>query len=146
MGVTRTEGEIVIDAPVEVVFGAITDYGAIPEWQSTVVSTEVLERDAEGRGTKVAFVIDIKVKKLRYTNAYTYDAPTAIDVEMIEGDIKSSAAKYRFTDAGDGRTNVWHEVAVDPGMFVPGPIKKMLTGEMLKGTLKDLKARAESLA
>jgi ribosome-associated toxin RatA of RatAB toxin-antitoxin module len=146
MGVTRAEDEIVVDARPEIVFGAITDYDSIPDWQSAVAATSVLERDADGRGSKVEFVIDLKIKKLRYINAYSYDPPHSIEVHMVEGDLKASDSKYRFEDLGDGRTRVWHETAVDPGMFVPGPIKKMLTEQTLRENLKELKARAEALA
>jgi uncharacterized protein YndB with AHSA1/START domain len=145
MGVTTARDEVVVDAPPQVVFAALTDYEGMPEWHGAVSATIVRERDADGRGTEVEYHLDLKIRTLRYVNAYSYDAPRAIDVTMVEGDIKSVAAQYRLEDLGDGRTRLWHEVSVDPGMFVPGPVKNLLTGRMLKDNLNAMKARAEEL-
>jgi ribosome-associated toxin RatA of RatAB toxin-antitoxin module len=145
MGVTRAQDEVIAAAPLAVVFATLLDYEQMPDWHGAVSATRVLERDAHGRGTRVEFHIDVKVKKLRYVNAYTYDEPHAIDVALVEGDVKSIAASYRFTDLGDGRTRIWHEVAVDPGVFVPAPVKRFLTGHMLKDNLNHLRSRAEDL-
>lgn len=145
MGVTTASDEVVIDAPQATVFAALTDYDGMPDWHGAVSAITVLERDAKGRATQVEFHIDLKIRKLRYVNAYAYDAPHAIDVTMVEGDIKSIAAQYRLHDLGDGRTRLWHEVAVDPGVFVPGPVKSLLTGRMLRDNLNAMKSRAEEL-
>jgi ribosome-associated toxin RatA of RatAB toxin-antitoxin module len=145
MGVTRAQDEVVADAPPGAVWTAVLDYEQMPQWHGLVSATQVLERDAQGRGTRVEFHIDVKVKKLRYVNAYSYDAPDAIDVTLVEGDLKSVEAKYRFTALGDDRTRIRHEVAVDPGMFVPAPVKRFLTDHMLKDNLNHLRSRAEEL-
>jgi ribosome-associated toxin RatA of RatAB toxin-antitoxin module len=145
MGVTRADEEIVIDAPPPAVFATITDFERIPEWQKAVVATRVLERDSDGLGTRIEFHIDVKVRRLRYVNDYSYDEPHGFDVRLVEGDLKDIDATYRFDDLGDGRTHVRHALAVDPGIFVPGPIKTMLTGRMLRDVLTELKTRVEEL-
>ncbi len=146
MGVTTASDEVIVDASPQAVFAALIDYEGMPAWHGAVSATTVRERDDEGRGTEVEYELDLKIRTLRYVNAYSYDAPHAIDVTMVEGDIKSVAAQYRLRDLGDGRTRLWHEVSVDPGMFVPGPIKNLLTGRMLRENLNAMKTRAEELA
>jgi len=78
MSVMRGEAKMVIAAPIERVYDTLIDYDAIPNWQSAVESTRVIEHDPDGRGLVVEFRVDIKVKKLRYVNRYTYEASTRI--------------------------------------------------------------------
>src|SRR4029078_7092509 len=47
-------------------YDALADFERLPEWQGAVRSAEVLERDAQGRGTVVAYEVDAKVKRVRY--------------------------------------------------------------------------------
>ena len=146
MGVTRAEDSVEIEAPIDHVYAVLTDHERIPEWQGPVDRVNIRKRDADGRGTEVEFFIDIKVKKLRYVNEFTHNAPTRLSFSAIDGDLKKSEGEYEFTDLGDGRTLCVHRLDVDPGRFIPGPIKKMLTDQMLRDVLRDLKLRAEELA
>ena len=61
----------------------------------------------------------------------------------IEGDIKRIDGEYRFEDQGDATTRMTFTLDVDPGMFVPGPVKKMLTEGMARNSVRDLKKRVE---
>ncbi len=59
-------------------FAAITDFASYPEWQSAVVAVEVRSLDEEGRGREVAFMIDLKLRRIRYVLLYDYTEPTDI--------------------------------------------------------------------
>ncbi|HEX6388035.1 MAG TPA: SRPBCC family protein [Solirubrobacteraceae bacterium] len=140
------ERSIDVDASPDALFAVLLDYEAMPDWQSAVIATDVRERDEQGRGTVVAFRIDVKVAKLRYVNRYTYDVPRAMGVEMIEGDMKSCETTYTFDELGNGRTRVTQRTTLDAGRFVPGPIKRLVAGQVLGEWLTQLKARAEAQA
>lgn len=128
----------------EVVYGALLDYEGMPDWYSMVEATRVLERDSEGRGLEVEFIVDLRVRRVRYVNRYTY-APSRIGVSLAEGDMKAIDAEYTFKALGDGRSRVTQELAIDPGRFVPGPIKNIVASQMTTMSMRDLKKRAEYL-
>jgi ribosome-associated toxin RatA of RatAB toxin-antitoxin module len=143
MGAKQAEQTVEIAATPQECFDAITDYETFPDWQAAVKDVEVLERDADGRGELVAYTIDAKVKQVRYRLRYRYDEPHGITWDYIEGDVKSVDGEYVFEDAGDGRTRATYRLAIDPGVFVPGPIRKVLVDQVMKGSVQDLKARVE---
>jgi ribosome-associated toxin RatA of RatAB toxin-antitoxin module len=125
-------------------FDAITDFERYPEWVAGMKSCRILERDEQGRGLVVEAVLDLKLRTIRYVNRYSYEEPTHLWWSSIDGDIKRIDGEYRFEDQGDGTTRMTFTLDVDPGMFVPGPIKKMMSEGMAKNSVRDLKARVES--
>ena len=142
MGAKRAEQEVEIEAPPEEVFAAITDYETFPDWQSAVKECEVLERDAEGRGSTVAFAVDAKVKEVRYRLRYHYDFPRRIWWDYLEGDVKSVDGSLDLEDLG-GRTRATYRLEIDPGVFLPGPLRRVLVDQVMRGFVRELKARVE---
>ena len=138
------EQTVECDATQQACFDAIADFETYPEWQSAVLECEVRERDGEGRGTLVAFLIDAKVRKVRYVLRYHYDPPGRIWWDYVEGDVKHVEGEYLFEAAGDGRCRATYRLDIDPGRFLPGPVKKVLSGQVMKGSVEDLKRRVES--
>ena len=49
-------------------------------------------------------------------------------------------------DRGDGTTLATYSLAVDPGMWVPGPVLKVLNNQVMRGAVEDLKQRVEAAA
>ena len=63
MGAKRAERQIVVDG--DAAASASTrcvDFETYPDWQAAVKDCEVQSRDGDGRGQRVAFEIDAKVK------------------------------------------------------------------------------------
>jgi len=139
----REEHAIEIAAGPDECYAALTDYESMEEWQSSVKHVEVLERDPEGRGSVVAWELDAKVKTISYTLAYEYEEPRRIAVAFVEGDVKDLEGTYCVEGPARGPTQVTFELEIDPGMWVPGPVKKMLSKEVMARSLKDLKKRVE---
>ena len=78
-----------VEAPAQAVFEVATDFEAYPEWNANINKVEVKETDAEGRGTKVFYEVDAKVKVVRYTLAYDYSqAPRSFSWDLLDGDVK----------------------------------------------------------
>ena len=143
MGKKRAEHSMVIEAPPQACFEAITDYDSFPDWQAAVKDVEVLSRDAEGRGRDVRFAIDAKVKTVHYTLAYSYEPPHLITWDFVEGDVKDVDGEYVFEDQRDGTTLATYSLAIDPGVWLPGPVSKVLTEQVMKRSVEDLKRRVE---
>ncbi len=143
MGTKRAEQQTVVEAPPQACFDALTDYERISEWQSTVRSCEVVSRDREGRGREIAWRIDAKVRSVSYRLEYSYEEPSWIGCRYLAGDLKDLDAEYTFEDRGDGTTLATYSLAIDPGVWLPGKIRSMLSEQVMKGSVEDLKRRVE---
>jgi ribosome-associated toxin RatA of RatAB toxin-antitoxin module len=139
--VKQAERSAEIDASPEDCFAALLDYESFPEWQRAVRSVEVLERDADGRGLDVAFRIDAKVKQVRYVLRYSYEPPRRVAWSYVEGDVRDVSGEFLLEDAGAGRTLATYRIELDAGVWMPGPVKKVLTDQVMKGAVDDLARR-----
>jgi len=146
MGSNQAEHVVEINAPIETVFSVITDYESLPEWMTFIKECFVHKRDSNGMGLVVEFLVDLKVKKINYTLRYSYEAPNVVAWEYIEGDVKSIDGGYRFEQLDSDLTKAHYSLDVDTGFYVPGPIKKTLSGQAMRDSLNQLKDRAEELA
>ncbi len=144
MGSKRAEQQVVVKAPPQACFAALTDYERMPDWQSTVRSCEVLARDSEGRGREVAWGIDAKIRSISYRLEYSYEEPSWIGCRYLGGDLKDLNAEYTFEDRGDGTTLATFSLRVDPGTWVPGKVADMLGDQVMKRSLEDLKRHVEA--
>lgn len=137
--------QAVIDAPPQACFDAITSYETFPHWQQAVESAEVVSRDSAGRGREVAFRVDARVKTISYSLKYSYEEPHRITWEYLGGDLEDIGGEYVFADQGDGTTLATYAVALDAGVWLPGPVAKLLNDQVMKRSVEDLKRRVESL-
>jgi uncharacterized membrane protein len=142
--VKHAEQQIEVDGSPQECFDALADYESFPEWQRAVKAVEVLNRDRDGRGRDVAFEIDAKVRTINYTLRYSYEPPHRISWDYVEGDVKDVDGEMVLEDLGDGRTLATYSLALDPGVWLPGPLQKVLSDQVMKGSVEDLKKRVES--
>jgi ribosome-associated toxin RatA of RatAB toxin-antitoxin module len=124
-------------------YDALTDFERVPEWQGAVKSIEVLERDEQGRGTVVAYEVDAKVKRVKYKRRQVHEPPHRLGSEYLGGDFREFSGEWRFVDIGDGRTRAELDLRIDPGRFVPGPLRGAISDAVMRRALKDLKAHLE---
>jgi ribosome-associated toxin RatA of RatAB toxin-antitoxin module len=132
-----------IAAPAQACFDALTDYERLPEWQGAVKSVEILERDDRGRGLIVEYAIDAKVKTVRYRLRQVYDEPRRLGSEYVSGDFRDFSGEWRFTERDDGTTEVELDLDIDPGGFVPGPVRKAIREYVMTRAVRDLKRHVE---
>ena len=142
----RAERQLEITAGPKACFDALLDYASFPEWQRAVLATEVLSRDSEGRGQRVAFEIDAKLRTVRYTLDYAYEEPSLITWRYVEGDVRDLDGELVLEDLGDGITLATYALRLDPGGWLPGRIANMLSSQVMHGVLEDLKGRVERKA
>lgn len=140
----RAEQQIVVEGSPQQCFDALLDYDSFPEWQRAVRSVAVEKRDRAGRGRDVAFEIDAKLKTIRYRLRYSYEPPHRIAWEYLGGDVKDVHGEFALEYRGDGSTLATYSLALDAGVWLPGPVRKILTDQVMKGSVEDLKRRVES--
>jgi ribosome-associated toxin RatA of RatAB toxin-antitoxin module len=141
--VKKAEQHLVVEGTPQECFDALLDYESFPEWQRAVKAVEVVTRDAEGRGEEVSFEIDAKVKTIRYTLRYSYEPPHRVTWDYVDGDVKDVDGEFLLEDQGDGTTLATYSLALDAGVWMPGPVRKVLTDQVMKGSVEDLKKRVE---
>ena len=59
-------------------------------------------RDGDGRGTLVEFVIDARLREVRYVLRYAFDEPHAIRWDYVEGDVRSVDGDFTFETVDGG--------------------------------------------
>lgn len=144
MGKKRATQTIEIEATPQECFDAITDYDNIVDWQSAAESAEVLDYHEDGKGKTVQWLVDAKVKKVKYQLEYHYEEPGYVTWDFLEGDVKELEGSYRFEESNGG-TVATFELNIDPGVWIPGPIARTLNDQVMTQALKDLKSRVEGL-
>jgi ribosome-associated toxin RatA of RatAB toxin-antitoxin module len=132
-----------LDATPQACFDALTDYERLPEWQRAVCAVRVLERDEKGRGSVVEYEIDARVKRVRYRLRQIYDEPWRLGSEYLGGDFRDFAGEWRFKPLDGDRTRVELELRIDPGRFVPGPLRALISDAVMRRALSDLKRYVE---
>jgi uncharacterized membrane protein len=141
--VKHAEQQTVVEGTPAECFEALLDYESFPDWQRAVKSVDVLTRDRNGRGEEVAFEIDAKVRTIRYTLRYSYEPPHRVSWDYVEGDVKDVDGEFVLEDRGDGTTLATYSLALDAGVWLPGPLRKVLSDQVMKGAVEDLKRRVE---
>ena len=132
-----------IDAPPQACFAALTDYERLPSWQGALRSVRMLERDEQGRGAEVSYEVDAKLRVVRYRLRQLYEEPHLLASEYLGGDFRDFSGEWRFVPLGEDRTRVELDLRIDPGRFVPGPLRSAISDAVMRRALRDLKAHVE---
>ncbi len=127
-------------------FDALLDFESYPDWQQAVTDCEVQSRDGKGRGQRVWFEIDAKVKRISYTLDYSYEAPHMLTWEFVAGDVRDIDGEFVLEDQGDGTTLATYGLSIDAGVSMPGKIASILNDQVMQRSVEDLKARVETAA
>ena len=139
----RAEHSAEIEAARERCFQLLLDYESFPDWQRAVRSVDVRSRDEGGRGREVEFEIDAKIKRVRYVLRYSYEPPGWIGWEYVEGDVKDVDGEFVLEQVDDGVTRATYKLTLDAGVWMPGPVQRILSDQVMKGAVEALKRRAE---
>ena len=137
--------QITIDASPEQVFDTALDFERYPEWAADIKEVKVLERDEDGRGTRVSYRAAAMGRSAHYTLVYEYDeAPLSMRWVLAEGDImRRLDGEYVFEPSDGGATEVTYRLAVDLVIPLPGFIKRRAEGTIMGTALRELKKRVE---
>jgi uncharacterized membrane protein len=133
-----------IDAPIDRCWALIEDVPIAPQWQNGLERMDVVERDDEGRALVCDTVSDAKLRKVKSRVRFTYQAPTRLSWEQIEGDLNSIEGYWELEDLGGNRTRVTYGVSVDPGSvgrLVRGPLERAARAILVNPRPKELASR-----
>lgn len=125
-------------------FDAIVDFESYPDWQEAVQDCKVVSRDEAGRARRVSTTIDARVRRVSYTLDYSYDEPHRVSWDFVEGDPKRVEGEFTFEEAGDGSTLATYRLRLDAGVWIPGPIARVLEDQVMKRAVEDLKRYVEA--
>ncbi len=137
--------KMTVRATPERCFEIAADFERYPQWAADIKEVRVLERDAQGRATMVAFRTAAFGRSTSYTLAYDY-AKAPLELSWIEeqGDLtRRLDGAYRFEPSGSG-TEVTYHLVVELVVPIPGFVKRRAEGRIIHTALKELKARAET--
>jgi ribosome-associated toxin RatA of RatAB toxin-antitoxin module len=137
-----------IDAPIGRVWELVADVESAPSWQGGLKAVHVLERDDEGRAILCESESDGKVRTIKSTVRFSYDAPARLSWTQEKGDVKSLDGNWSLDDLGDGRTRATYSLDVDLGrmlgMMIRGPLVDMLRGILVNARAGELKRQIEA--
>ncbi|MBE3009241.1 SRPBCC family protein [Microbispora sp. NEAU-D428] len=141
----RTSSSITIGAGRSTIMAVIADFPAYPEWAGQVKKAEVLETGADGRASRVRFVLDAGVISDEYVLGYDWDDDAGVSWRMVEAGkmLSGLTGSYRLTENGGG-TEVTYDLAVDLKVPMIGMIKRKAEKVIVDTALKGLKRRVES--
>jgi ribosome-associated toxin RatA of RatAB toxin-antitoxin module len=126
-------------------FAAVIDFESYPDWQSVVQSVDVRSRDANGRGREVAFLIDLKLRRVNYALIYEYTEPGEVRWRYAGGDLRDVSGSYVFAETSTpGTVQARYALELDFGFPVPGPVRNRLQREVMRRSVRELKARVEA--
>ena len=144
MGKRHAERQIVVERSPQECFDALVDFESYPSWQRAVRTCEVQSRDRDGRGRRVCFEVDARVRLLSFTLDYSYESPHLVTWDFVEGDVKDIEGEFVLEDRGDGTTLATYALLIDAGASMPGELASALNDQVMKRSIEDLKARVES--
>ena len=147
MGALSATASADVEAPLERVWAVVADVEAWPQWQATLSTLDVEERDAQGRPSLCEVVFDAKVQTITTVQRVRYDEPLALEFSQERGSLKSLRGSWRLEDLGDGRTRATYALDVEPGGFlgvlVKGAVQERLRDVLVTRLAPELKARVE---
>jgi coenzyme Q-binding protein COQ10 len=138
--------QVLIEAPVEHVYGIIVDYERYPEFVPGIRSCRV----RAGKGAKeVEYELDLGVRRIRYVLRHDEQRPRKVSWSLVSGDMmKVSNGSWELSD-DKGRTRAIYsvEIQVSRPPLVPQALVDRVSDELTKiqlpKTLEAFKVRAE---
>ncbi len=137
-----------VNAPPDICYEVVCDFDAYLDWASDLKEVTVLERDGQGRASRVSFRAAGIGRSNHYTLDYDYSkAPGEISWVQSAGDLTSRLdGAYAFEATTNGATEVCYKLAVELKFPLPAFVKRRAESKILSTALRSLKARAESKA
>jgi uncharacterized protein YndB with AHSA1/START domain len=137
-----------IDAPLAEVWKLVADVEAAPRWQGGLNDVETLEHDADGRAVLCEVESDGRVRAIRSTVRFAYEAPSALRWTQEHGELKSVDGSWELLDLGGGRTRATYSLEVELGrmlsLLIRGPLVGILREALVGARAGELKRAVEA--
>lgn len=142
--VDQASETLVIGAGKASVMKVIADFESYPQWVDIVKQAEIVATDAEGRATRVRFLLEAGIVRDEYVLAYDWSRPDSVSWHLVRSKaMKSQDGNYQLTDSG-GSTTVTYDLSVALKMRVLGVFKRKGQRVIIDAALTGLKKRVES--
>ena len=137
---------ITIDAPIADVQSALFALDQYPTWSSAIKASEVVEKDEQGRATKVKMTIDAGMMKDRVILDYDWSqAPAQLSFSLDEADLLTGMdGSYSIKAIDEDTTQVTYELGVSLSMPVPAMMRQKAEKVTIDQALAQLKAALEA--
>ena len=137
---------ITIEAPIEQVQKALFELDKYPEWSTQIKSSEALDRDDQGRITKVKMSIDAGMMKDRLTLDYDWSqAPSKLSFSLEDADLLTGMdGIYTITSVDEDTTEVTYELEVSLSMPIPAMMRQKAEKATIDAALAQLKSHLEA--
>jgi hypothetical protein len=137
---------ITIDAPIAEVQKLLFELDKYPEWSSQIKSSEALDRDDQGRVTKVKMSIDAGMMKDRLTLDYDWSqAPSKLSFSLEDADLLTGMdGIYTISSIDEDTTEVVYELEVSLSMPIPAMMRQKAEKATIDAALAQLKSHLEA--
>ena len=137
---------ITIEAPIEQVQKTLFELDKYPEWSTQIKSSEALDRDDQGRVTKVKMSIDAGMMKDRLTLDYDWSqAPSKLSFSLEDADLLTGMdGIYTITRIDEDTTEVTYELEVSLSMPIPAMMRQKAEKATIDAALAQLKSHLEA--
>jgi len=137
---------ITIEAPIEQVQKTLFELDKYPEWSTQIKSSEALDRDDQGRVTKVKMSIDAGMMKDRLTLDYDWSqAPSKLSFSLEDADLLTGMdGIYTITSIDEDTTEVTYELEVSLSMPIPAMMRQKAEKATIDAALAQLKSHLEA--
>jgi hypothetical protein len=137
---------VTIEAPIEQVQKTLFELDKYPEWSTQIKSSEALDRDDQGRVTKVKMSIDAGMMKDRLTLDYDWSqAPSKLSFSLEDADLLTGMdGIYTITSIDEDTTEVTYELEVSLSMPIPAMMRQKAEKATIDAALAQLKSHLEA--
>ena len=137
---------ITIDAPIADVQSALFALDQYPTWSIAIKASEVVEKDDQGRATKVKMTIDAGMMKDRVILDYDWSqAPAQLSFSLDDADLLTGMdGSYSIKAIDEDTTQVTYELGVSLSMPIPAMMRQKAEKTTIDQALSQLKAALEA--
>ena len=137
---------ITIDAPIADVQSALFALDQYPTWSSAIKASEVVEKDDQGRATKVKMTIDAGMMKDRVILDYDWSqAPAQLSFSLDDADLLTGMdGSYSIKAIDEDTTQITYELGVSLSMPIPAMMRQKAEKATIDQALSQLKAALEA--
>ena len=137
---------ITIDAPIAAVQKLLFELDKYPEWSTQIKSSEALDRDDQGRVTKVKMSIDAGMIKDRLTLDYDWSqAPSKLSFSLEDADLLTGMdGIYSISSIDEDTTEVTYELEVSLSMPIPAMMRQKAEKATIDAALAQIKSHLEA--
>jgi uncharacterized membrane protein len=140
-----SKATITIDAPINAVQELLFALDKYPEWSTQIKSAEAIDRDEQGRITKVKMSIDAGMMKDRPTLDYDWsEAPSKLSFTLDDADLLTGMnGVYSIKSIDEDTTEVTYELEVSLSMPIPAMMRQKAEKATIDAALSQLKTHLE---